>query len=1212
MSRVASRFLVVAMATLLATGWLTARPGPVQAVSPNVVISQIYGAGGNVGPPPATYANDFVELFNRGNASQSLAGWSIQYASATGTGNFGSTATQITELPAVTLAPGQYFLVQEAGGANGAALPTPDFIDGTAIAMAAGAGKVALVNTTAPLACNGSVGQPCSAEALATIVDLIGYGNANFFEGAAAAPTLSTTTAALRLSAGCVDTDQNGSDFTALTPAPRNTSTALSPCDGGTTLSIDNVSQPEGDSGTGTMNFTVSLSSPAGDGGVTFDIATADDTATTADGDYIAQSLTGQAIASGATTYEFSAFVNGDEDVEPDETFFVNVTNVSGATVADGQGQGTLVNDDIGNPCEDPFTPIYDIQGDGPIAAMTGTVTTEGVVVGDFEGPTSGGLQGFYLQDAAGDIDPTTSDGIFVFTGNNIYDNAGTTIDVGDVVHVTGFARERFPNAITGQGLTSLTGAANQTTAVPAVDIHVCGTGSVTPTDVTMPFASLGYPERFEAMLVRFPQPLVIAEYFNYEFVGEIVIALPLDGESRPFTGTAIDEPGIGPNSPANLRTAANSLRRITLDDGLGVTNPTSVRHPNGNPFSLANRFRGGDRVANATGVLGFDFGLYRILPTAPADYTAVNPRPASPQDVGGRLTVSAMNTLNFFITADYPSGNPLDNDCGPANNLECRGWDNPADPVSDPIQDNEFVRQRTKLLQALAGLDADVLGLNELENSTGVDPLGDPVNGIVAGLNDPTIFGPGTYDSIDTGPIGTDAIKVGLIYKPAIVTPVGSYKLLTTAVDPRFIDTKSRPALAQTFQENATGERFTVVVNHLKSKGSACLDVDLDPGPGSDPDNDLLDGQANCSGTRTLAAKALVDWLATDPTGSGDPDFLIAGDLNSYAMEDPIDAIKAGPDDLANTADDYTNLIAKYQGKYAYSYTFDGQAGYLDHSLAGPTLVRQVTGAAEWHINSDEPDLLDYDVSNKPSTVDQIYEPNQYRTSDHDPVLVGLDLDAPPTFQFVAGGSCSTVANGGSFLVNVADLQTEPGSLSLSLTGNTNPTLVPNGNVSISGAATRTIAIAAADGESGTGTLTFSLGDGANTVTFDINVQIGTDADETLTGTAGSDLLVGYQGADSLSGLGGADVLCGGQGGDTLSGGDGADTLEGGQGADSLSGGEGNDVLRGGQGDDSLSGDGGDDTLTGNSGADSFSGGLGTDTNTDLTPSQGDTWDGT
>ena len=129
------------------------------------------------------------------------------------------------------------------------------------------------------------------------------------------------------------------------------------------------------------------------------------------------------------------------------------------------------------------------------------------------------------------------------------------------------------------------------------------------------------------------------------------------------------------------------------------------------------------------------------------------------------------------------------------------------------------------------------MLGLNEIENTPGVDPLGDPTRGIVPGLN--ALLGAGTYAAINTGTIGTDAIKVGLIYKPAKVTPVGPFKILTSTVDPRFIDTKSRPVLAQTFQVNATGARFTVAVNHLKSKGSDCTDV-------GDPDTG--DGQGNCN----------------------------------------------------------------------------------------------------------------------------------------------------------------------------------------------------------------------------------------------------------------------------------------------------------------------------------------------------------------------------
>ena len=584
-------------------------------------------------------------------------------------------------------------------------------------------------------------------------------------------------------------------------------------------------------------------------------------------------------------------------------------------------------------------------------------------MVGDFEG--SAAASGFYLQDATGDGDAATSDGIFVFTG------AADLVSLGEVVTVTGFARERFNQ-------TTINGANDNTSAVPTVDISHCGTGSVAPTDVELPFPNAGFPERYEGMSVRFPQPLVISEYFNYGRFGEMVLALPLDGETRPFSGTAIDEPGAA----ANARAQANSLRRITLDDAQSAQNPAMLRHPNGAPFSLTNRFRGGDTVQEAVGVLGFDFSLYRIFPTGPADYTAVNPRPAAPDPVGGNIRVAAMNTLNFFVTLDAiddDSGtdNLTDNVCGGNANLECRGADG-----SQPL---EFDRQRDKLLTALTGLGADVIGLNELENTPGVEPL----QSITSGM-------PG-YAYVDTGTIGTDAIKVGLIYRPSVVTPVGDFQTLDSIDDPRFIDTRSRPSLAQTFEVNATGARFTVVVNHLKSKGSACA---------GDPD--AGDGQGNCSGTRTLAAQALVDWIATDPTGSGDQDFLIMGDLNSYAMEDPIDAITAGSDDVAGTGDDYTNLIAEFEGPYAYSYTFDGQAGYLDHALASATIGGQVTGAAEWHINSDEPSVLDYDTTFKPAEQEALYAPDQYRTSDHDAVVVGLDLTNTPP---VGGADVYTTA---------------------------------------------------------------------------------------------------------------------------------------------------------------------------------------------------------
>jgi hypothetical protein len=191
----------------------------------------------------------------------------------------------------------------------------------------------------------------------------------------------------------------------------------------------------------------------------------------------------------------------------------------------------------------------------------------------------------------------------------------------------------------------------------------------------------------------------------------------------------------------------------------------------------------------------------------------------------------------------------------------------------------------------------------------------------------------------------------------------------------------KSRPALAQTFMDNSNGGVFTAVVNHLKSKGSSC-------GPGDDDPE-----QGSCNLTRALGSQALLDWLAGDPTGSGDADFLIMGDLNAYDKEDPVDVLVGGG---------YTDLVYQYVGEEAYSYVFDGQLGYLDHALGSPDLMDEVVGTTVWYINADEPDLIDYDMTFKQDPQDALYAPDPYRSSDHDPVITGLAVcdEIPPTLE--------------------------------------------------------------------------------------------------------------------------------------------------------------------------------------------------------------------
>ena len=198
---------------MLAAALLAALLGaaPAAAQSPDLVVSQVYGGGGNAN---ATFTHDFVEIFNRGDVGVALGGKSLQYASATGTGNFGANSTQLTELPAVTLDPGQYMLVQQfSQAAVGSPLPTPNFADPTAINMSGTAGKVAIANDTTTLGCNGG-SDPCTPDERARIIDFVGYGGADFFEGPAPAPELSNTSAAFRAANGCQDTDDNAADFT--------------------------------------------------------------------------------------------------------------------------------------------------------------------------------------------------------------------------------------------------------------------------------------------------------------------------------------------------------------------------------------------------------------------------------------------------------------------------------------------------------------------------------------------------------------------------------------------------------------------------------------------------------------------------------------------------------------------------------------------------------------------------------------------------------------------------------------------------------------------------------------------------------------------------------------------------------------------------------------------------------------------------------------
>jgi hypothetical protein len=456
----------------------------------------------------------------------------------------------------------------------------------------------------------------------------------------------------------------------------------------------------------------------------------------------------------------------------------------------------------------------------------------------------------------------------------------------------------------------------------------------------------------------------------------------------------------VEPGAAANALQSANALNRLILDDALNSQNPDPILFARGGlPLSASNTLRGGDHVTGLIGVMTFTWAgnsasgnAYRVRPVGalgggvPA-FVAANARPAQAPDVGGTLRVAGFNVLNYFLTLDVGTTQA----CGPLGfPQECRGAETAA----------ELQRQRDKLVPALLKLDADIIGLIELENTEiAAGQVVDPLADLVARMN--AAAGAGTYDYVDTGIVGTDTIRVGLIYDASVAKPHGDFAVLDGSVDSRFESNRNRPVLAQTFEQLSNGTRLTVAVTHFKSKSAPVPSdpafVCLDGNPANDvPDCDQLDGQGYFNRSRTLAAQALGDWLASDPTGSGDPDVLIVGDLNAYSKEDPVRALQQAG---------YSNLVPLFGGAGVYSYVFDGQWGSLDHALASASLVLQVVDAADYHINADEPNVLDYNTNFKsPGQVVSLYAADEFRTSDHDPLLVGLAQDeAPPQLDLTA-----------------------------------------------------------------------------------------------------------------------------------------------------------------------------------------------------------------
>ncbi|WP_244475643.1 ExeM/NucH family extracellular endonuclease [Methylobacterium sp. Leaf466] len=784
------------------------------------------------------------------------------------------------------------------------------------------------------------------------------------------------------------------------------------------------VAAAEGDAGTTTLTFTVQRSN-----GTLGDLAFTAELTGTGTAPVSGDDLSGNpglplaiagTIPAGAASAVVTVTVQGDVTPEAAETLALTLTTATttqpGVTAAvsatAGTATGTVLNDDV--------TLISTVQGTGAASALVGrTVTIEAVVVGDFQNGDADAkrsLGGFFLQEEASDRDgdALSSEGVFVYEGTG-----GALADVaeGDRVRITGTVTEF--NGETQITVASAAGiAVVQAGALSAAEVKASAATVTLPAAGTIGTGTTQQPdlEAYEGMLVTLPQTLTITEQFNLDRFNEVRLA----AGGRIETYTNAFEPDAA-GYAAYL--AASAARSIVYDDGLNTQNQPIDNLDGFAGYATATAPRMGDTVTGLTGVLGDGpANAYRVRAIDDGDTTFVeaNPRTAAPDDVGGSLKVGSLNVLNYFRTLNA-------NGADTAIGLEPRGANSAA----------EFDRQTEKLVNTLIATGADVLGLTELENQFQPANPGNALEYLVGQLN--LKAGAGTYASIDPGDrlaegqfLGGDAIAVGFIYKPSKVSVAMNTTIETlddadvAAFDPSLLQQSSigaifngantsRAALAVTFEETASGEDFTAVINHFKSKG----------GTGTGADADQGDGQGSWQQQRELAATALSRWIALNPTGTTDDDTLLLGDFNAYIKEDALDVLKAGG---------FTNL-AEDRLANPYSYVFDAAYGALDHAFANGSLDGQVTGVTEWHINADEADALDYnlDFGRDPDIFDADVVA---RESDHDPIIVGLALDRTgPTLVSASPADGAGAVAVGAAIVLTFNEAVRAGSGSITLT---------------------------------------------------------------------------------------------------------------------------------------------------------------------------------
>ncbi|MEE2023434.1 ExeM/NucH family extracellular endonuclease [Alkalimonas mucilaginosa] len=565
--------------------------------------------------------------------------------------------------------------------------------------------------------------------------------------------------------------------------------------------------------------------------------------------------------------------------------------------------------------CDSSVTPITAIQGTAEHSPKLGqTLLTQGVLTA-YIYPGSA-RAGWLLQQPGEPALQPSSQAIFLPDDGHLAE-----LKPGQLLAVQGRVAE-----------------VEQLTSLIDVQFQSCGQSQTTPLAVTLPLPEHLSWESLEGMWLSFEQPLVVNSTFGLGRHGELTLA-----DKRLWSPTQIHLPGDAAQAHAVLQ----DRRTLVLDDGSLQQNPEPLPYP---PTGLhaAQSLRLGDTLTQVEGVLFQDQRGYRLVPTRQPDWQPQNLRPEPPAArQANELRVASFNVLNFFTGADQDPSFPTR-----------RGASSQA----------EFERQTAKLTAAILAMDADIIGLIELENNG--YGAGSAIATLVSALNAVTER---PYAMVETAQQpGNDVIKVGLIYRPDAVQQAG-----TAATQPQApFHQLHRAPVAQSFMDLSSRQVLTVSVNHFKSKGGCPRQEH----PQFDLMRDQGDGQACWNAARLEAASALHNWLQQQPTGVETPYQLLMGDLNAYRMEDPVRLLEQ---------QGWQYLDAKAD-QPSYSFVFRGKSGSLDHALASQAFASLEPTVTHWAINADEPVLFEYSLQYKSQAQQQsLYAPDPYRSSDHDPIII-------------------------------------------------------------------------------------------------------------------------------------------------------------------------------------------------------------------------------